>query len=133
EQVTGVQVKRAGDTIEVSWNRARDNTLTAYYQVLAEDKVVAETHRLSATLAAKSASGPFRVLAYDLYGNVSLPSAAVRQEQRRRKKGAKWVAGAEYSKPRRTRKTQQGLPGLRVLSPGHPPHDFTTFSMRRCT
>jgi cellulose/xylan binding protein with CBM9 domain len=72
EQVTGVTVKRNGDKLVVSWDRAKDNTLVAYYKVFAGKTVVAETHQLSATI--KAVAAPISVVAYDLYDNASVPS-----------------------------------------------------------
>ena len=75
EQVTGVKLKRDGQKLRLSWNRAKDNTLAAYYKVYAGGTQVAETHRLSATLdAAKTGTEPLTVVAYDLYDNASKPS-----------------------------------------------------------
>ncbi len=79
EQVGGVKLKREGDKLTVAWNRAKDNTLTAYYKVYAADKLVAETHRLSAALDAKAVgAAPLTVVACDLYNNASQPSKAAK-------------------------------------------------------
>ena len=78
EAVKGVKVRRQGGKVLVSWGRAKDNTLTAYYQVLADGKVVAESHRLSAAVeAARAAGKALTVVARDLYGNASEPSKPV--------------------------------------------------------
>lgn len=72
ERVGGVEVKRQGESAIVSWDRAKDNTLTAYYQVLADGRKLAETHGLTATVR-----GEFKaitVVAVDFYGNRSKPS-----------------------------------------------------------
>ena len=74
EQVTGVRSVSMAGRETISWNRARDNTLTAYYKVYAGGKLVAETHRLSVTvLGTKVGAAPITVVAYDLYGNASQP------------------------------------------------------------
>jgi hypothetical protein len=74
-RVTGVRVRRAEGGLELSWERAKDNTLTAFYRVYAGEKMVAETHRLAARLKASAVEGaPLRVVAVDLYGNASDPS-----------------------------------------------------------
>jgi hypothetical protein len=72
--VTGLKTRRDGEEVELSWERARDNTLTAFYRVYAEEKLLAETHRLSVRLK-RSAVGdsPLRVVAVDLDGNTSAP------------------------------------------------------------
>ena len=76
EQVTGVKVSSAGGEVSVSWARAKDNTITAYYQVLAGGKVLAETHGLSVKLKAGDLAGKgLTVVARDLYENASKPSA----------------------------------------------------------
>jgi len=77
-KVGGVQARRAGEDVELSWERARDNTLTVFYRVFAGGKQVAETHQLSARLKTPEAgAGPFTVVGVDLYGNTSAPSDAV--------------------------------------------------------
>ena len=79
QQVTGVKVASVGEERAVSWERAKDNTITAYYQVLAGGKVVAETHRLSVKLKAELLAGKeLTVVARDLYENASKPSKPVR-------------------------------------------------------
>jgi len=79
QQVTGVTAQRAGEKVTVAWQRAKDNTLAAYYHVLADGKLAAETNRLSADLTA-AAGKALTVVAYDLYGNASRPSEAVKAE-----------------------------------------------------
>ena len=79
EQVKGVKVSSAGGEVAVSWERAKDNTITAYYQVLAGGKVLAETHGLSVKLKAGDAAGKdLTVVARDLYENASKPSSPAR-------------------------------------------------------
>lgn len=74
ERVRGVKVKEAGDELQVSWDRARDNTLTAYYRVSAGERILAETHLLFARIARnKAGKEPLTVVAFDLYGNASAP------------------------------------------------------------
>ena len=41
----------------VTWRRAADNSLTAYYRVYVGEGLAAETHRLSVTLDADKVSG----------------------------------------------------------------------------
>ncbi|KKL97769.1 hypothetical protein LCGC14_1831110 [marine sediment metagenome] len=79
ERVGGVAVGKAGDAIAVSWKRAADNTMTIYYDVLADGKVVAQSHRLSARVVAEKLKGKkITVVAVDMYGNRSKPSRAVK-------------------------------------------------------
>jgi hypothetical protein len=79
ERVRGVKLRRTGDDVEVSWERAKDNTLTAFYRIYAGKKLVAESHRLKATLKASAVGDAgLTVVAVDLYGNVGLPSVAAR-------------------------------------------------------
>jgi len=81
ERVRGVRVRRDRDDIEVSWEKARDNTLTAVYRVHAGKKLVAESHQLTARLRASVVgAAPLSVVAVDLYGNAALPSAPVSTE-----------------------------------------------------
>jgi hypothetical protein len=76
ERVRGVTVRRDGDDLEVSWERARDNTLTAFYRVYAGQKLVVESHRLTARLRATAVGdAALTVVAVDLYGNTAAPSA----------------------------------------------------------
>ena len=77
-RVAGLKARREGDRLLLSWGRAKDNTITAFYRVYAKDKLVAETHQLSAAVeAGKLAGGSLTVTAVDLYGNESPPSQAV--------------------------------------------------------
>ena len=63
----------------LSWNRSKDNTITAYYRVRADGKTLAETHQLSLSLDPAAVAGrALTVTAWDLYGNESKPSAPVR-------------------------------------------------------
>jgi hypothetical protein len=81
-RVSGVKAQRRGDDLELSWNRASDNTLTAFYQIYADKKLIAETHRLTARLkAAEVPGGALSVVAVDLYGNRSRPSEPVLSEK----------------------------------------------------
>ncbi|MFO7897441.1 MAG: hypothetical protein R6V58_00100, partial [Planctomycetota bacterium] len=74
--VTGASLSREGGKLVVAWNRAEDNTLTAYYRVYAGAELVAETHRLSAALDPDAVGGrPLTVVACDLYDNCSAPAA----------------------------------------------------------
>jgi hypothetical protein len=77
-RVSGVKAQRLGGELGLSWNRASDNTLTVFYQIYADKKLVAETHTLTARLkAADMPGGALTVVAVDLYGNRSAPSEPV--------------------------------------------------------
>ena len=79
ERVAGVKVRREAGKLTLTWDRAKDNTLAAYYKVYAGTKLVAETHRLSATLDAANVGGaPLTIVAYDLYDDASQPSKAAK-------------------------------------------------------
>ncbi len=72
QRVGGIQLKRDGDAVIVSWSRAADNTITAYYAVYADGEPVAETHQLSARLPGGKVKGKaITIRAFDLYGNAS--------------------------------------------------------------
>jgi hypothetical protein len=78
ERVTGVKVQRQGEYLDLTWNRARDNTLTAFYRVYAGNKLVAETSQLTARLKSSAVGeASLTVVAYDLDGNGSQPSESV--------------------------------------------------------
>jgi hypothetical protein len=77
-KVTGVKVQRDGDAVTLSWDKARDNTLTAFYRIYAAKTLVAETHQLTTRLQTAAAKdGPLTVVAVDLDGNASEPSEPV--------------------------------------------------------
>jgi hypothetical protein len=77
-RVRGVNWRRNGDELELSWQRATDNTLTAYYSVYAGKKLLVQTRGLQARIKATAAgTEPITVLAFDLDGNASEPSEAV--------------------------------------------------------
>ncbi|HET6428173.1 MAG TPA: sugar-binding protein [Phycisphaerae bacterium] len=80
DRVAAVQVRPGqGASVSVSWARANDNTITAWYDVLADGKSAAQTHRLSAEVPSAAAAGKaITVVAVDLYGNRSTPSAPVK-------------------------------------------------------
>jgi hypothetical protein len=79
EQVTNVKLQRQGDQVEVTWNKARDNTLTACYRIYAGKKLLKETPELTAKLPAGDVGEEgVSIVAVDLEGNASLPSAAAR-------------------------------------------------------
>jgi hypothetical protein len=79
ERVTGVAARREGGQVKLSWKRARDNVLTAYYRVFAGTEKLAETHQLTAAVPAERAAGKaLTVVAVDLYENASRPSAPVK-------------------------------------------------------
>jgi len=81
ERVRGVKVQREGEKLVVSWERAKDNTITAYYRVCADGEPTAETHQLSIGIdAAKLAGNAVTVVACDLYGNASEPSEPAKVE-----------------------------------------------------
>ena len=66
---------RDGDKVEISWQKAADNVLTAYYQVFVDGRPAGETHGLSCHLPSDEAAGAeVEVCACDLDGNVSKPS-----------------------------------------------------------
>jgi hypothetical protein len=76
ERMVGVVAERRGDRLVVSWNRARDNTLTAYYRVYAGEKLLAETHQLTVQVRAVDVGdAALTAVAVDLDGNASLPEA----------------------------------------------------------
>lgn len=73
--VAGIQLERQGDEVTVTWNKSRDNTLTAFYRLYAGEKLLLETHRLSAQVPAASVTeATLRLVAVDLYGNASAPA-----------------------------------------------------------
>jgi hypothetical protein len=74
-RVTGLKLKKTGDEIALSWERAKDNTVTAFYRVYAGKQLLAETHRLGARIKAP-ADTPITVVAVDLDGNTSEPATA---------------------------------------------------------
>jgi len=77
QRVAGVKLdSRAGGKV-LSWRPPADNTFALYYAVLADGKRIAETHRLSVALPAGAAGKAVTVVAADLYGNTSEPSAPV--------------------------------------------------------
>jgi hypothetical protein len=78
ERVQGAKVQAKGEERELSWERARDNTITAFYRIYAGKKLVAETHRLAARLK-KADVGDARlsIVAVDLYGNASAAAQVV--------------------------------------------------------
>jgi hypothetical protein len=81
-RVSGVKVQRQANELEISWQRASDNTLTAFYRVYADKKLVIETHRLTVRLKTAELEGTaLSVVAVDLYGNCSPPSEPVRLEK----------------------------------------------------
>jgi hypothetical protein len=78
-QVAGLKAERKGGQTVLSWNRADDNTLTAFYRVSVGapggPRLLAETHRLAVPFPAAQVAGkPVTVTATDLYGNASAPS-----------------------------------------------------------
>lgn len=74
-RVEHVSLSRDGNDVVVSWSRAKDNTLAAYYQVMVDGEAAAETHQLSLRMEAnKVTSREVTVVAFDLYGNASRPS-----------------------------------------------------------
>jgi hypothetical protein len=79
-RVTGVRLRREGEALVISWDRANDNTLTAYYGVFAGQHLVAQTHGLSIRIrAAEVDARTVAIVAYDLYGNASVASEPVRE------------------------------------------------------
>ncbi len=79
EQVANVKLQRQGDQLEVTWNKARDNTLTAFYRIYAGKKLLKETPELTAKLPAGDVGDEgVSIVAVDLEGNASQPSAPAR-------------------------------------------------------
>ena len=78
EQVGGVELKRDGGDVVLTWKRSKDNTLTAFYVIKADDSTLVETHLLTSHIKTADATGKaLTVVAYDLYGNASKPSDPV--------------------------------------------------------
>src|SRR5262249_21086730 len=78
-KVTGVKAQRDGDALTLSWDKARDNTLTAFYRIYANKMLIAETHQVTARLpAAVAKDSPVSIVAVDLDGNASEPSELAR-------------------------------------------------------
>ena len=78
-RVANVKLRPNGDQFELTWDRARDNTFTAFYRIYSGKHLVAETQRLNAKLKASSVGdAALTVVAVDLDGNASEPSEPVR-------------------------------------------------------
>jgi hypothetical protein len=76
-QISSVKAERRGDEIVISWEPARDNTLTAFYRIYAGEKLLAEAHQLTARVqAADVGDAALAVVAVDLDGNASPPATA---------------------------------------------------------
>jgi len=77
-RVTGVKARKSGEEIDISWERAKDNTVTAFYRIYAGKKLLTETQHLSARVEASAiAQGPIAIVAVDYFGNASEASEAV--------------------------------------------------------
>jgi hypothetical protein len=79
QRVGGLQARRAGNEIALSWDRTRDNTLTAFYRIYAGKNLLAETPQLTARVKAAAGNAPLTVVAVDLYGNASSPSEPAKE------------------------------------------------------
>jgi hypothetical protein len=78
-RVTGLKAQRAGEDVDLSWDKAKDNTLTAFYRVYVGKDLLTETHRLTARLKGSViGERPITVVAVDLDGNASEPSEPVK-------------------------------------------------------
>ncbi|OAI46373.1 hypothetical protein AYO44_02080 [Planctomycetaceae bacterium SCGC AG-212-F19] len=78
EQVRGVKLRKDGDDLELTWEPAKDNTLSAFYRIYSGTNLVAESHQLTARLKASAVgNAPLTLVAVDLYGNASPPSEPV--------------------------------------------------------
>ena len=73
-----MKLRAAGGTATLSWQPAKDNTLTVWYKVSADGEVLAEAAELSATLPLSKVQGrKLTVQAVDFFENVSEPSEPV--------------------------------------------------------
>ena len=72
QRVAGIESKVEKDLLWLGWQRAEDNTLTAYYRIYAGEQLLAETHRLEARLLVADIKGrDVSIVAVDLYDNAS--------------------------------------------------------------
>ena len=72
QRVAGIESKVERDLLLIRWQRAEDNTLTAYYRIYAGDQLLAETNRLDARLPLTDIKGrDVSIVAVDLYDNAS--------------------------------------------------------------
>ena len=72
QRVAGIESKIERDLLLMNWQRAEDNTLTAYYRIYAGDQLLAETNRLEARLPVTDIKGrDVSIVAVDLYDNAS--------------------------------------------------------------
>jgi hypothetical protein len=72
QRVAGIESTVDGDVLSVSWRRAEDNTLSAYYRIYAGNEVLAQTSRLEARLPIADVKGrDVSIVAVDLYDNAS--------------------------------------------------------------
>jgi hypothetical protein len=72
QRVAGIESRVERDLLVITWQRAEDNTLTAYYRIYAGDQLLAETSHLEARLPVADIKGrDVSVVAVDLYDNVS--------------------------------------------------------------
>jgi hypothetical protein len=73
-EAVSASYQAAGDKVKLQWGKARDNTLTAYYELYGDGKKLAETHQLSALVP--GGWKKLTVVAVDFYGNRSEPAEA---------------------------------------------------------
>ena len=79
QRVAGIESTVERDRLLISWQRAEDNTLTAYYRIYAGDQLFAETHRLEARLPVADIKGrDVSIVAVDLYDNQSAAAKITR-------------------------------------------------------
>ena len=79
QRVTGIESTVEGERLLIRWQRAEDNTLTAYYRLYAGDQLLAETPRLEARLPSTDIKGrDVSIVAVDLYDNASAAAKMVR-------------------------------------------------------
>jgi hypothetical protein len=79
-RVTGVKARKNGEEIDVSWDRAKDNTVTAFYRIYAGKQLLAETQRLNARVKASALEqAPITIVAVDYFGNASESSERVQK------------------------------------------------------
>ena len=78
EAPAGVKVRTQAGRAVVSWEPAKDNTLTVWYRVTAGGRTIAEAAELSASVPASAVEGrKVAVQAVDFFENISAASEAV--------------------------------------------------------
>jgi hypothetical protein len=72
QPVAGIESKVDGNVLSISWRRAEDNTLTAYYRIYAGNELLAQTSRLETRLPIADIKGrDVSIVGVDLYDNAS--------------------------------------------------------------